>query len=114
MKATDEQINHILGLLEKEDIYCRPVQNFDSENEYGYNDYDDRIYLDGDITFGVMANIVDYLREQNAGEAFEQGYEKGAYYVLEQIEHACMNGVSAKEKYNNVLKALNQLKERTT
>lgn len=65
MTATEEQINHILGLLEKEDIYCRSVQNFDSENEYGYNDYDDRIYIDGDITFDIMAEIVECLREQN-------------------------------------------------
>lgn len=66
MKATEEQINHILGLLKKDNIcYCCSVQNFDSENEYGYNDYDNRIYIDGEITFDTMAEIVDYLREQN-------------------------------------------------
>lgn len=62
MKATKEKIKYIVDLLEKEDIVCNSVQNFDSENEYGYNDFDDRIYIDGDITFDLMAKIVEFLK----------------------------------------------------
>lgn len=42
-----------------------PVLNFEKETSGGYEDYDDRIYIDGDISFDTMAKIVDYLREQN-------------------------------------------------
>lgn len=62
MKATEEQIKLIVDLLEKEGVVCSPVLDFDSENECGYNDYDDRIYIDGDITFDKMEEIVNLLK----------------------------------------------------
>lgn len=51
-------------MLEKEGIYCHPILDYDKETDWGYEDSDDRIYVDGDITFDTMAKIVDYLREQ--------------------------------------------------
>ena len=38
------------------------------------------------------------------------GIVDGANAVLREIENACMNGVTAKEKYSNVLNKIKQLK----
>lgn len=63
LKANKEQMKRIAEMLGN--IYNRPVLDFKKETGGGYEDYDDRIYIDGDITFVKMAEIVDYLREQN-------------------------------------------------
>lgn len=63
LKANEEQMKHITEILG--DIYNESVLDFDRETDWGYEEFDDRIYLDGNITFDTMAEIVDYLREQN-------------------------------------------------
>ena len=60
---TEEQMKHITEILG--DIYNESVLDYDRETDWGYEEFDDRIYLDGNITFDKMAKIVDYLREQN-------------------------------------------------
>lgn len=66
MIATEEQARHIVGILKAADIYCDyPVLDGERECDdgpYPYVPFDDRIYLDGNITFDKMAEIVDYLR----------------------------------------------------
>lgn len=63
LKANKKQMQYIAKMLG--DTYNHTVINFEKETDSGYEDYDDRIYIDGDITFCKMAEIVDYLREQN-------------------------------------------------
>ena len=63
LKANEEQMKHITEILG--DIYNESVIDYDRETDCGYEEFDDRIYLDGNITFDTMAKIVDYLREQN-------------------------------------------------
>ncbi len=56
--TTEEQKRRIVEILDmKWETCCHFPFNPDSED-----DYDDRIYLDGDITFDKMAEIVDFLR----------------------------------------------------
>ena len=63
LKANEEQMKHITEILG--DIYNEPVLDFNRKIDWGYEEFDDRIYLDGNITFDKMAKIVDYLRKQN-------------------------------------------------
>lgn len=63
LKANEEQMKHITEILG--DIYNESVLDYDRETDWGYEEFDDRIYLDGNITFDTMAKIVDYLIEQN-------------------------------------------------
>jgi hypothetical protein len=63
LKANEEQMKHITEILG--DIYNESVLDYDRETDCGYEEFDDRIYLDGNITFDMMAEIVDYLRVQN-------------------------------------------------
>ena len=59
--TTEDQKRRIVEILDmKWETCCHFPFNPDSED-----DYDDRIYLDGDITFDKMAEIVDYLRACN-------------------------------------------------
>lgn len=60
LKASEEQMKHIIKILG--DVYNRPVLDFEKETEMGYEDYDDRIYIDGDITFDKMEEIVNLLK----------------------------------------------------
>ena len=46
----------------------------------------------------------------DANEEKREGFETGANYVLEQIEHACMKGVYPREKYDSVLDTIKQLR----
>lgn len=62
MNASDEQYNYIESILEKADIYNHRPLDFEKETESGYAFRDDAIYIDGNITFDMMALIVDYLR----------------------------------------------------
>lgn len=63
LKANKKQMKHITEILG--DIYNESALDFNRETDWGYEEFDDRIYLDGNITFDKMANIVDYLRKQN-------------------------------------------------
>ena len=60
LKANKEQMKHIAKILG--DVYNRPVLDFEKETDWGYEDYDDRIYIDGDITFDKMEEIVNLLK----------------------------------------------------
>lgn len=60
LKASEEQMKHIAAILG--DVYNRTVINFDEDTDSGYEDYDDRIYIDGDITFDKMEEIVNLLK----------------------------------------------------
>lgn len=58
---TEEQKNHILEILGEECNSYFPL-NFKKETDVGYMEHIDRIYIDGNIRFDKMAEIVDYLR----------------------------------------------------
>ena len=60
LKANEEQMKHITKILG--DVYNRPVLDFEKETDFGYEDYDDRIYIDGEITFDKMEEIVNLLK----------------------------------------------------
>lgn len=60
MIATEEQRNHIDELLKTEEIYHDMLLPYDPET--GVEGECDSIYIDGDISFDTMAEIVDYLR----------------------------------------------------
>ena len=62
MNASDEQYNYIESILDKADIYNQRPLDFEKETESDYAFRDDAIYIDGNITFDMMALIVDYLR----------------------------------------------------
>ncbi len=62
---TKEQKEKVLEILGTNARYCNFPLDFNKETDWGYEEFDDRIYLDGNITFDNMAEIVDYLREQN-------------------------------------------------
>lgn len=54
-------VQSIVGLY---DTCCYfPLNYSDEDNDYP--EYDDRIYIDGIITFDKMAEIVDFLRACN-------------------------------------------------
>lgn len=44
------------------------------------------------------------------GPAFILGYTKGARDILDKITGAAMNGITAKQKYDNVCKVISELK----
>lgn len=59
--TTEEQKKRVIEIFgPKWETCCHFPFNPDSED-----DYDDRIYLDGNITFDKMAEVVDYLRACN-------------------------------------------------
>ena len=62
--TTEEQQAYIDELLKKEDVYHTLCEDYDADkNEFmGYCTY---IYIDGDISFDTLAEIVDYLRACN-------------------------------------------------
>lgn len=61
---TEEQKKRVLEIFGIQESCCHFPLDFDKETECGYEEYDDRIYLDGNITFDTMAKIVDYLRKE--------------------------------------------------
>lgn len=65
---TEEQKKKVLEIFGIQETCCHFPFDFDKETDCGYEEFDDRIYLDGNITFDMMADIVDYLREQNKNE----------------------------------------------
>ena len=66
LKANEEQMKHITEILG--DIYNHTVLDFEKEMDDGYEDYDDRIYIDGDITFAKMDEIVKYIKRSRCNE----------------------------------------------
>lgn len=66
LQANKEQMKHITEILG--DTYNRTVLNFEKETDDGYEDYDDRIYIDGDITFAKMDKIVKYIKRSRCKE----------------------------------------------
>lgn len=62
---TKEQKKKVLELSVTNARYCNFPLDFNKETDWGYEEFDDRIYLDGNISFDTMAEIVDYLRTQN-------------------------------------------------
>ena len=62
---TEEQKKKVLEIFGIQETCCHFPLYFDKKTDWWYEELDDRIYLDGNITFDTMAEIVDYLREQN-------------------------------------------------
>ena len=62
---TEEQKRKVLEIFGMQDTCCHFPLDFDKETEGGHEECDDRIYLDGDITFEKMLEVVDYLRKEN-------------------------------------------------
>lgn len=64
--TTEEQKQRVLEIF---DIEYKTCCNFPCDPESDdFSEFDDRIYLDGDITFDKMAAVVDYLRSCNPEE----------------------------------------------
>jgi len=62
---TEEQKKRVLEIFGIQETCCHFPLDFDKETEVGYKECNDRIYLDGNISFDTMAKIVDYLRKEN-------------------------------------------------
>lgn len=59
----DGQREKILKILERTAM-ANSSNEWDDENE-DYLPTPNKVYIDGDVTFDQMAEIVDYLREDN-------------------------------------------------
>jgi len=62
---TEEQKKKVLEIFGIQEACCHFPLDFDKETEGGYEEFDDRIYLDGNITFDKMLEVVEYLRKEN-------------------------------------------------
>ena len=62
---TEEQKKKIIEIFGIQEPCCHFPLDFNKESDCGYETFNDRIYLDDNIMFDTMAEIVDYLREQN-------------------------------------------------
>jgi len=62
--TTEEQQAYIDALLKKEDIYHSLYEDYDEDKDE-FMDYCSSIYIDGNISFDTLAEIVDYLRACN-------------------------------------------------
>lgn len=62
---TEEQKKKVLEIFGIQETCCHFPLDFDKETEGGYEEYNDRIYLDGNITFDKMREVVEYLRKEN-------------------------------------------------
>lgn len=62
---TEEQKKNVLEIFNTNVRYCHFPLDFNKETDWGYEEFDDRIYLDGDITFDKMCEVVEYLRKEN-------------------------------------------------
>lgn len=61
--TTEEQKQRVLEIFDmKYKVCCNFPCDLDSDD---FPEFDDRIYLDGNITFDKMAAVVDYLRACN-------------------------------------------------
>lgn len=62
---TGEQKKKVLEIFGIQETCCYFPLDYDKERSWGYEEYDDRIYLDGNITFDKMRKVVEYLRKEN-------------------------------------------------
>lgn len=62
---TTEKQNRILEIIGQDEIYCHFSLDSGKETDCGYEDYNDRVYIDGDLTFNKMAEIVDFLSKNS-------------------------------------------------
>ena len=62
---TEEQKKKVLEIFGANETCCHFPLDFDSETDCGYEGFDDRIYLDGNITFDKMREVVEYLNKEN-------------------------------------------------
>lgn len=60
MKITKEQQEHISAILEGARLYHNIQPNYDPETDT--EEDCTSVYIDGEISFDTMAEIVDYLR----------------------------------------------------
>ena len=62
---TEEQKKRVLKIFGTHETCCHFPLDFDKGKDCGYEECDDRIYLDGNITFDKMREVVEYLRKEN-------------------------------------------------
>ncbi len=62
---TTEKQDRILEIIGQDEIYCHFPLDFGKETDCGYEDYNDRVYIDGVLTFNKMAEIVDFLSKNS-------------------------------------------------
>ena len=62
---TEEQKKKVLEIFGTNETCCHFPLDFDKETDGGYEECDDRIYLDGNITFDKMRKVVEYLSKEN-------------------------------------------------
>ena len=62
---TTEKQNRILEIIGQDEIYCHFSLDSGKETDCGYEDYNDRVYIDGDLTFNKMAEIVNFLSKNS-------------------------------------------------
>lgn len=62
---TEEQKKKVLKIFGIQETCCHFPLDFDKETDCGFEECDDRIYLDGIITFDKMLEAVEYLRKEN-------------------------------------------------
>ena len=62
---TEEQKKKVLEIFGIQETCCHFPLDYNNERSWGYEEYDDRIYLDGDITFDKMREVVEYLQKEN-------------------------------------------------
>lgn len=62
---TEEQKKKVLEIFGIQETCCYFPLDYDKERSWGYEECDDRIYLDGNITFDKMREVVEYLRKEN-------------------------------------------------
>ena len=55
----------MLEIFGIQETCCHFPLDLDKEKDWGYEECDDRIYLDGDITFDKMREVVEYLHKEN-------------------------------------------------
>lgn len=62
---TEEQKKKVLEIFGIQETCCYFPLDYDKETDWGYEECDDRIYLDGNITFDKMREVVEYLHKEN-------------------------------------------------
>ena len=89
---TKEQKDKVLKILGNGEFFCNFPLDFDKETDIGYEECNERLYIDGEISFDQMAAIVDFLREEG-----KKMYEKARRAALKSeidklwvVEHAIL------------------------
>ena len=99
--TTEEQREHVLGIFGMSETCCHFPLDYDRESDCGYEEFDDRIYLDGNITFEKMAEAIDYLRSINP--------KKGALdlsIVSEEMKNAVETWLAYKKEKGQTYKPM--------